>query len=391
MEQAVLCRVCGSSENNLIIELQQVPVTCNRLWSDRRQAMSAPVADILLYQCTDCGHLFNARFDPARVDYGAHYENSLEVSPRFERYARDLAATLVEKFGLQRKTIVETGCGSGFFLKLLCDGGDNRGYGFDPERPHDRFITSARIAYYAETFNQQHAGLDPDLLVCRHVLEHVDTPVEFVEEVTSLLRIDGSTRLFFEVPNSGLLHDGRDVWDLIYEHCSYFTRDSLARLFQLAGYRVDALYSTFDEQFLCIETSRTQPGDEPAPPFSAGSHGADYDAVRLREAMTTAVVSWQGRLADMYAADKKVVLWGAGSKGLTFLNLLQTDAHIDAVVDINPLKQGRFIPVTGHRVIAPEALSDRDVDYVILMNPVYADEVAAMLRQSGVAAELLSV
>jgi hypothetical protein len=83
------------------------------------------------------------------------------------------------------------------------------------------------------------------------------------------------------------------------------------------------------------------------------------------------------------------VLWGAGSRGVQFLHLADPDRRLAAVVDVNPRKWGRHLPVTGHQVSSPEALTKLAPRSVIITNPAYRDEIGAALRQLGVRAELL--
>lgn len=54
------------------------------------------------------------------------------------------------------------------------------------------------------------------------------------------------------------------------------------------------------------------------------------------------------------------------------------------MVDINPHKQGRFLPGTGHVVVSPEQLRDQPSETVIAMNPVYCAEIETRLRTAGV-------
>ena len=91
------------------------------------------------------------------------------------------------------------------------------------------------------------------------------------------------------------------------------------------------------------------------------------------------------------AAGLKMALWGAGSKGVTFLNIADPARAIETVVDINPRKQGLHVAITGQRVVAPDALSGIKPDVVFVMNALYAGEIAATLDSIGVAAELVSV
>jgi hypothetical protein len=83
------------------------------------------------------------------------------------------------------------------------------------------------------------------------------------------------------------------------------------------------------------------------------------------------------------------VLWGAGSKGVSFVNVLAATEEIGYLVDLNPHKDGRFVPGTGHQVRAPAFLADYRPDAVIVMNPLYTDEIGRDLGAMGLSPEIL--
>ncbi len=74
---------------------------------------------------------------------------------------------------------------------------------------------------------------------------------------------------------------------------------------------------------------------------------------------------------------------------MSFLNLIQPQDSIDWVVDINPGKQGSFMAGTGQPVVAPERLIEIRPDTVIVMNPVYREEIATQLGEMGLHPEIL--
>ncbi|HMN27972.1 MAG TPA: hypothetical protein PKE45_07435, partial [Caldilineaceae bacterium] len=86
---------------------------------------------------------------------------------------------------------------------------------------------------------------------------------------------------------------------------------------------------------------------------------------------------------------QKVVLWGAGSKGITFLNVLGQYGEIEYAVDINPRKSGKFVTGTGQQIVSPAFLRDYQPDIVLLMNPVYLGEVQQTLDSLGVRAQIV--
>jgi hypothetical protein len=105
------CPVCGAN-GEIFFETRNVPVYCNILQPTRAAAVAAEQAKIRLAFCHICGHIYNTAFDPARISYDAHYDNSLHFSPRFQNYARELAAHLIERYALKGKTIIDIGCGN---------------------------------------------------------------------------------------------------------------------------------------------------------------------------------------------------------------------------------------------------------------------------------------
>ena len=98
---------------------------------------------------------------------------------------------------------------------------------------------------------------------------------------------------------------------------------------------------------------------------------------------------WRARLGALAAAGQRGVVWGAGSKGVTFLNATGAGEEIAAVVDINPRKQGKYVAGTGQRIVAPAELAALRPDFVIIMNANYRAEIAGMLAEVGVKAEIL--
>ena len=251
-------------------------------------------------------------------------------------------------------------------------------------------------------------------------LEHLSRsrPEFLAGDQERILGDRATARLFFEVPDlrSGPCEDG-GIWDLIYEHCGYFSPGSLERVFRVAGFQVESVEETFEGQFLTIHArsgggssgadssgagaTRTESGPRPEGLHRDVSEFADYHRRRIED--------WRTRLAGLAAAGRRIATWGAGSKGTIFLNAV--DGHggvgnggvgnggvghggvghggVEHVVDINPRKQGQHVAGTGQRIVSPEELAEHGADVVIVMNPVYRQEIRDTLERLGVRAELL--
>ncbi|MGD1949697.1 MAG: hypothetical protein ACFB14_08635 [Leptolyngbyaceae cyanobacterium] len=61
------------------------------------------------------------------------------------------------------------------------------------------------------------------------------------------------------------------------------------------------------------------------------------------------------------------------------------------VIDINPHRQGKFIPGVGKKIMAPDFLKSYQPDCVIVMNPIYLNEIQHSLDSMGVITQVISV
>jgi len=388
-----ICPVCDSLDIEIFIEIRQLPVCCNLLYETRKEAIHAPMSDLKLGSCKKCGHVYNYAFKPDLMDYAQDYENAVHFSPRFKTYAQELAYRLVEQYGLFNKDIIEIGCGDGYFLKLLCEIGKNRGVGFDPSRSAKKYSETfgSSITYINDFYSSSHLRSKADFISCRHVLEHLQFPSDFIHSVRDGIGNRFDTVVFFEVPNALYTLIDLGIWDLIYEHCNYFNSNSLRELFLFHGFEVIDLRDEFEGQFLSIEAKPVNRKIDVSIDHSAevecisdyvNTFAADYNKT---------LNDWNMKIDHMKKRGSKAVVWGAGSKGITFLNMLNKKSQIDYLVDISPRKQGKYVPGTGQKIISPEDLESYRPDIVIVMNPIYLKEIQEMINQMNLTSQLISV
>ena len=98
---------------------------------------------------------------------------------------------------------------------------------------------------------------------------------------------------------------------------------------------------------------------------------------------------WNRRLQQFRQEGKRTVVWGTGGKGITFLNALDPGDVVPYVVEINPDKQGKYTPGTGHLIAPPEHLASDPPDTVIITNALYEREMRQQARDVGVECEFL--
>lgn len=389
--QKTLCPSCRSGNTEAFFRQDDVPVFCNVAFDSEAKARSAPKASIELRLCHECGFIYNASFDPHDMEYEVEYENALHFSPTFRQYAQQLARQLIERFDLRGKRIVEIGCGDGYFLSLLCDQGSNTGFGFDPSYHQDQHVPhSPHVTFRQEYFDPGKLDSPADLICCRHVLEHIGQPQEFLSRLHQAVRHRPGARLFFEVPAARSIFSGESIWDILYEHCGYYVSESMKRLFVRSGFEPLATWRSYHNQFLCMFA---RPVSEMKSTLSLGQPVSPELAQWTKDFSKTfdqRVANAHKCLQSFQRQNKKIVFWGAGSKGVNVLNSIP-DSHrlVQYIVDVNPRKQGRFIPGSAQRIVSPEFLHDYAPQVVILLNPNYRDEVTRMLAELHVSATVL--
>jgi hypothetical protein len=183
----------------------------------------------------------------------------------------------------------------------------------------------------------------------------------------------------------------RAFWDIYYEHCTYLTAGSLARLFRSTGFEIVELVRDFADQYLWVTARPTDGPTAASLPIEDDLAQTVADVERFRDQCPKDVAAWRDRLRGLAAAGKKPVLWGAGSKAVALLTTCGIGSEVEYLVDINPHKARKFLPGTGHPVASPEWLRQYQPGVVVAMNPVYVDEIRQRLAALNVAADVIAV
>jgi hypothetical protein len=379
------CPVCGAAIPVQLEYRAAVPVFLNRLGNTVGEALAASCGVLDIVGCRSCGFVWNRSFDPRLVPYDAEYENDQTHSQAFREHMQEMAAKVLAAIPSDEPIdFVEVGCGQGTFLATFVALAGSRlrnAVGFDPAFRSEHTITDPRIRVHKEFFNADTIALldaPPSLVVTRHTIEHVADPGAFLSAIHAGL---GRSRahLFVETPDVNWILDRHEIEDLFYEHCSLLAPVSMTVALAKAGFIPRKVESVFNGQYLWAEATA---GDEtisltpPPPPLFENLSGFAHQFVE----------NWRSQIIRA----KPAVVWGGAAKGVTFATLVDPDAtRIAALVDINPAKQNKFVPITGHRVVGPETLKSIRPKTVVVMNPNYRDEIALELAKLKVDANIL--
>lgn len=384
------CPICGYTAVEVFFELRGIPASDGRLWPTKEQARGAMQGDIRLAFCRNCGTISNQAFDPTKVAYGEGYNASLEHSPIYRQFIQDLARDLIDRYSLKHKRIVEIACGSGEFLRLLCRFGQNEGFGFDPSLPSPgvEHFDGGAVTLIRAFYSDDHAQHRGDLVCCRHLLSSVSSPKSLIGLARRALGDRPDALLYVEMPDvRSVLRDA--VWNLTYEHCSYFTDISLAWLFAGCGFEVQSSQRCFLDQYVnVVAVPARQPVTVPVHAL-AGVQALAEDVAAFAARYEAAATLWHARLDDIERTGRRAVAWGAGGRAITFLSALKVESQIKYAVDVNPSKQGTFLAGTGQLIVPPTFLLDYKPDLVIVTNSAFEEEIRQHLKELRLTCDIL--
>lgn len=240
------CPICGTGGMSVFYEVADVPASCNLLWTSKNEAVNCPKGNIKLAFCSFCTLVTNIAIEPGKNQYGDRYDSSLFYSSHFQDFAIKLATSLVQRYDLHDKRIIEIGGGKVDFLSLLIDFGHNHGLRFDPFRTKvedNSRKANDLVGSIPDFYRQIDGSKEASFIFCYHELEHMNYPKNFLVNLRNMLGYSPNSHVFFAVPNALKAFENGDFTNIIYEHVSYFTAPSLVYLFLPAGLKSAKLRS----------------------------------------------------------------------------------------------------------------------------------------------------
>ena len=228
----------------------------------------------------------------------------------------------------------------------------------------------------------------PKLLIGNNVLAHVPNMHDFINGFALLIADDGL--ITFEFPHLLNLIQNNQFDTIYHEHYSYLSVTALIPIFRTYGLEVIKIekllthggsiriYVAKSESVLEIDASvayvlkeelESDPRDETIWRMIQGK-SLQIKTELLRE------------LNNCKMNGISVAAYGAAAKGNTLLNYSGiTSALIQYVVDLNPHKQGHYMPGSRIPILGPEELVNNPPDILLVLPWNLAVEIKAQLSK----------
>ena len=340
------------------------------------EAKELPRFRLDFVRCVGCGHVFNAAFEYARVPYSAKPNLMFNQAAKWSRFIEKTLQDILARLEAS-PTIVEIGHGDGSFLAALshlCSAG--RFVGFDP---NGEAKGPDNVEFRQELFepSQHLTELKPNLIISRHVLEHLVNPLGFLQGMSyAAATLDLALLAYFEVPCIDNAIKNRRTVDFYYEHSSQFTTNSFVRMLSRASAEILDIGHGYGGEvvFGFVRLGSSNPERKFAQDSREFSDQAEIGGSVISE-----------QLVELYSNNSRVAIWGGTGKSAAFMCRYGVDAkRFPLVVDSDPAKVGTFVPGTGQEIRFRDWLLSHHADVVIIPPQWRAADIVTEMRNAGI-------
>jgi hypothetical protein len=393
-ERAVACRFCGARLETVFADLGSSPLANSYLSSERIGRME-PFYPLRALVCGRCFLVQLEEFEtPDQIFSDYAYFSSYSTS--WLQHCRRYAEQTIEWLDLGKDTqVVELASNDGALLRCFHER-QIPVLGVEPAANVAEVALGMGIPTLVKFFGRETARsivrrFKADLLVGNNVLAHVPDLNDFVGGMKLLLADRGVITM--EFPHLMRLIEGRQ-WDTIYhEHFSYFSFLTACRVFaahQLRLFDVEELptHGGSLRVYGCHVDDDRRPDTERARVLRERERAAGYEQLDIYAGYGASVAADKRQilqfLIDLKRADRRVVGYGAPAKGNTLLNYCGVRCDfLDYTVDLNPHKQGRFLPGSHIPVRPLHAICEDRPDVVLILPWNLKDEIVEQLSVIG--------
>jgi SAM-dependent methyltransferase len=377
------CRLCRSTDLRVILSLGEMPLANALLTADELDAPEMKYPLDLAF-CSGCSLVqITETISPEKLFREYPYFSS--YSETMLTHVEQLVEHLVAAHALGAQSlVVEIGSNDGYLLQYY----RRRGIpvlGIEPAANIARVAHETRgIPTLCEFFDEGLArdlageGRRADVIHVHNVLAHVADLNGFVSGLGVLLKETGLAVI--EVPYVKDLIDHCEFDTIYHEHLSYFSLTALNRLFVRHGLAIEGV----ERVPIHGGSLRLRVRGGAGAATRAGARRASVETLLAEEAawgvgrpgfyqdfgrrVGAVKESLRRLLLTLKHDGARVAAYGAAAKGAILLNYVGIGRDLlDFVVDLNPYKQGRYMPGVHLPVYSPAKLLETMPGYLLVL------------------------
>lgn len=366
------CSACGSTQLEQILDLESSPIA-DAYAATAVESLRLARYPLELAVCDKCWLVQLLEVLPQNQLFGTGYSFFTSASPPLSRYHEEYAAEVMEKYStLARRSTVEIGCNDGDLLRHFHERGCPT-LGIDPaegpanaarERGLDVRLRPFTLPYALDLAAEYGTF---GLVIANHVLAHVADVSDFLAGIATILDEDGVAIIEVQYLPDLLVNN---AFDLVYhEHRNFFSITSLEAAVNRHGLNITRFMHTARQGGSIRVEVRKRP-----------FHAQGIYMLRNNENWLQSMGAYEGlqgranrirtRLREVLHDEMTkgaVIGYGAPAKATTLLNFCHL-YDLPLAVDTTPAKQGRYIPGTATRIVAPDEVGDDNTFLLLAWN-----------------------
>jgi len=297
--------------------------------------------------------------------------------------------------GQREPVILELGSGQGEFLKMwegvecgaltpyifgiehkksLVEKGRAAGLPLYEGFPKEDFSLKGLTALSPDGKQEKEVGEEVDAMVQFNFLEHQKDPKGMLDYAYTHLRPGGIFLL--TVPSFHYILENKSYYELLRDHISNFTEESLQYLSQEAG------FSLLESRVINRDTIEFVLQKEAKENLSIFRYsGQKIDISPLLENEKEIQEDVEAHIAKLKEKGERIAIWGASHQGLTLLSTTALKDVVSYIIDSAPFKQGLYSPASHVLIVPPKHFQEEPVDEILIVAPGYTDEIAGIIRR----------
>jgi 2-polyprenyl-3-methyl-5-hydroxy-6-metoxy-1,4-benzoquinol methylase len=354
------CRVCGQNYfYETLLRYENMPAAAQYLPNSELFGSDKGVS-LEVCQCSGCG-LVQLSNNP--VPYYREVIRATSFSEEMRKFRLSQFGSLIQKFSLNGKKIIEIGCGRGEYLSIMQQCGlDAYGLEHSPNSVAQCKNDGLKISKgFVENGDYRIDNAPFDAFYMMNYLEHLADPNAVLRGICNNV-VDDAVGII-EVPNFDMILRRKLFSEFVGDHLCYFTRETLNTTLRLNGFEIIECNVVWYDYIISAIVKKREKLNL--------SHFNDF-----QEKIKNEIQEYVARFKD-----KKVAIWGAGHQAFAVISLAELSDKIEFVIDSAVFKQGKYTPATHIPIVSPDNLKTNAIDAVIVMAAGYSNEVATILRK----------
>jgi 2-polyprenyl-3-methyl-5-hydroxy-6-metoxy-1,4-benzoquinol methylase len=363
------CKICyGKIFLKPILRLKKIPKAAQFFPSKKKFKRDKGI-NLNIYQCSECGMV---QLKSVPVKYYKSVITAASFSNKTRTVRLNEVKKIVSEYKLQKKKIIEIGCGKGAMLDIFKKA---RTYPYGLEWNTNSVAYGKRnnrniIKGFIENIKKIPFG-PFDMFVCFNFLEHMPNPNKAVKNIFN--NVKDNALGIITVPNLDYLLKTNCFYEFVPDHLLYFKKKNIKYLFEKNSFQIINCKTINNENDIQVIVKKVIHKKNIKIKKNKIKR---LNLLKKYKKVENLIKNLKSIVKEYKNNNKKIAVWGAGHRTLALLSL--SNLHeIEYVVDSADFKQGKYTPILHKKIVHPDFLRTNKVDLLIIMVPgIYPDEVA---------------